>query len=128
MDSGFSHVRSTLGDADSSGISDHQIFESLWHYFFDGEKAVNWLLEEQEKKRKREEKKNGEFGRSLVHIRGRVRVCAYVGVGWARARDEREGDGAWCSASGRVKLGELGSRVGESLPSRFVGPVEAHQP
>ena len=60
MDSGFDHVRSILGDADASSVTDHQIKESLWHYYFDGEKTVAWLLEEKEKERKRIEKKNGE--------------------------------------------------------------------
>lgn len=56
MDSGLDHVRSLLGSAESSGITDKQVKDSLWYYYFDGEKAVGWLLEEKEKEAKRKEK------------------------------------------------------------------------
>jgi len=61
MDSGLDHVRSLLGDAGTSDLTDKQIKDSLWYYYFDAEKTVAWLIEEKEKAAKKAEKKNGEL-------------------------------------------------------------------
>lgn len=79
MDSGFDHVRSILGDEDAADVTDHKIKESLWHYYFDGEKTVAWLLEEKEKAQKKKEKKNGELNLSCLSIRS-VCLCECVRV------------------------------------------------
>lgn len=75
MDSGFDHVRSLLGDFATSDLTDKQIKDSLWYYYFDADKTVAWLLEEKEKAVKKAEKKNG-----------KLRFLSVSFSIWARAR------------------------------------------
>lgn len=64
MESGLQHVRSLLGSSDESGISDKEVKDSLWYYFFDADKTVEWLLAEKDKNAKKG-KKNGKFSFSF---------------------------------------------------------------
>lgn len=42
MMTGLSNAQAVLGP--SSTFSDKEIKDSLWHYYFDVDKAVTWLL------------------------------------------------------------------------------------
>ena len=44
MMAGLEHIRNMIGDEDSSKISDADITDALYHYFFDVEQATAWLL------------------------------------------------------------------------------------
>lgn len=44
MAAGLVNVRAVLGSA--SGVSDKEIKDSLWYYYFDDEKTVSYLLGE----------------------------------------------------------------------------------
>lgn len=46
MNRGLDQVRAILGDENSSGFSDKDIKDTLWHYFFDEEKTIQWALGE----------------------------------------------------------------------------------
>ncbi|KAF8076072.1 hypothetical protein FPV67DRAFT_396363 [Lyophyllum atratum] len=39
---GLEHVRAVLGDEGVSGLSDKDIKDALWEFFFDEEKAIQW--------------------------------------------------------------------------------------
>lgn len=56
MASGLQHVRGLLGSAADSGLSDKEVKDSLWYYFFDAEQTVEWLLAEREKNAKKGKK------------------------------------------------------------------------
>lgn len=44
MMNGLEHIRSMIGDEESSKLSDTDIVEALYHYYFDVEQATAWLL------------------------------------------------------------------------------------
>lgn len=44
MMNGLEHIRNMIGDAEASKLSDEDIAEALYHYFFDVEQATAWLL------------------------------------------------------------------------------------
>ncbi|TBU31998.1 hypothetical protein BD311DRAFT_775557 [Dichomitus squalens] len=50
MMNGLEHVRSIIGDEESSKISDADITDALYHYFFDIEQTTAWLLDEQQRR------------------------------------------------------------------------------
>ncbi|KAI1789022.1 hypothetical protein LXA43DRAFT_601149 [Ganoderma leucocontextum] len=50
MVNGLEHIRSMIGDEESSKLSEADIIEALYHYYFDVEQATAWLLEEQERR------------------------------------------------------------------------------
>ncbi|PCH41328.1 hypothetical protein WOLCODRAFT_137327 [Wolfiporia cocos MD-104 SS10] len=50
-------VRATLGSEDQSGISDHEVKDTLLYYNYAVEQSVNWLLEEQARKNAAKERK-----------------------------------------------------------------------
>lgn len=62
-------VREALGD-DVPGITDKDIQEALWHYFYDVEKSVNYLL--QSRTAKKETTKKKAKGGSLFSHSGEV--------------------------------------------------------
>lgn len=41
---GFEHIREMLGDEKHSLISDKEVKDTLYHYYFDIEKSVAYLL------------------------------------------------------------------------------------
>lgn len=41
---GLEQVRATIGPVEQSGITDLEIKETLYHYYFDIEQSVNWIL------------------------------------------------------------------------------------
>jgi hypothetical protein len=59
-------VREALGD-DVPGITDKDIQEALWHYFYDVEKSVNYLLQSRTAK-KETTKKKAKGGSLLSHL------------------------------------------------------------
>lgn len=71
MTSGLQHVRGLLGSADDSGISDKEVKDSLWYYFFDAEQTVEWLLAEQDKNAKKGKKQ----GQSLFPRSGSLALA-----------------------------------------------------
>jgi hypothetical protein len=44
---GLDAVRATLGSAEQSGFTDDYIKETLYHYYFDVEQTINYILGEQ---------------------------------------------------------------------------------
>lgn len=52
--SGLTAVQSVLGP--SSGITEKEIKDSLWYYYFDTEKTIAYLLDQQHKKSAAKEK------------------------------------------------------------------------
>ncbi|KFX97640.1 hypothetical protein V490_02690 [Pseudogymnoascus sp. VKM F-3557] len=59
-------VREALGD-DVPGITDKDIQEALWHYFYDVEKSVNYLLQSRTAKPQTEKKKKAKGGSLFSH-------------------------------------------------------------
>lgn len=59
-------VREALGD-DVPGITDKDIQEALWHYFYDVEKSVNYLLQSRTAK-KETGKKKAKGGSLFSHL------------------------------------------------------------
>jgi len=73
MASGLQHVRGLLGSAADSGISDKEVKDSLWYYFFDAEQTVEWLLAERDKNVKKG-KKQGQSS-FLPSVAGLALAC-----------------------------------------------------
>ncbi|CAL1701559.1 unnamed protein product [Somion occarium] len=48
--SGLDHIRATVGSQEQSGLSDKEIKDTLYHYFFNVEQSINYLLEAQTRK------------------------------------------------------------------------------
>ncbi|GJJ07398.1 hypothetical protein Clacol_001600 [Clathrus columnatus] len=44
FDMAFAQARSILGSEENSGISDKQIKDTVWEFYFDVEKSIDWLL------------------------------------------------------------------------------------
>lgn len=44
MMNGLEHIRKMLGDEDHSRLTDADIKDALYHYYFDVEQTTNWLL------------------------------------------------------------------------------------
>ncbi|KDQ64951.1 hypothetical protein JAAARDRAFT_243711 [Jaapia argillacea MUCL 33604] len=64
MANGLEHVRVALGSEEESGLDDTVIKETLWHYYFDIEKSVDWLVEEQDRRKAALERRD--YGGSSV--------------------------------------------------------------
>lgn len=92
-------VREALG-GDVPGITDKDIQEALWHYFYDIEKSVNYLL--QSRTAKKETKKKAKGGSLFSH------------------------SGFWGMAA--LRQGELGVGGGgaDSYGSRGASPLSYH--
>ncbi|RDB20476.1 HBS1-like protein [Hypsizygus marmoreus] len=54
---GLEHVRAVLGGEEVSGLSDKDIKDALWEYFFDQEQTIQWALEEQQRRQLARERK-----------------------------------------------------------------------
>ncbi|KAH9045752.1 hypothetical protein EDB85DRAFT_56993 [Lactarius pseudohatsudake] len=59
MEAGLDNVRAVLGPEDQSGFTDSFIRETLWDCYFDIDKTLEWLSEEQERKNAARERKAG---------------------------------------------------------------------
>ncbi|KIN95681.1 hypothetical protein M404DRAFT_299794 [Pisolithus tinctorius Marx 270] len=57
LESGLAHVRAVMGDEATSALDDVVIKDALWESYFDIEKAVGWLYEEQERRIAAQERK-----------------------------------------------------------------------
>ncbi|KAI6122791.1 HBS1 N-terminus-domain-containing protein [Pisolithus croceorrhizus] len=57
LESGLTHVRAVMGDEAISALDDGVIKDALWEHYFDVEKAVAWLYEEQERRIAAKERK-----------------------------------------------------------------------
>jgi hypothetical protein len=44
MTEAMEKVHRVIGEEHESGISDQKVKDTLWYYFFDHEKAIEWLL------------------------------------------------------------------------------------
>ncbi|KAI6151764.1 hypothetical protein BKA82DRAFT_4103114 [Pisolithus tinctorius] len=71
LESGLAHVRAVMGDEATSALDDVVIKDALWESYFDIEKAVGWLYEEQERRIAAQERKA--FPRSKSHWWDRFR-------------------------------------------------------
>jgi len=60
-------VRDALG-GDVPGITDHDIQEALWHYYYDVEKSVNYLLQSRTPKQELSKKKKAKGGSIFLHL------------------------------------------------------------
>ncbi|KAF8845633.1 hypothetical protein BDN67DRAFT_1006911 [Paxillus ammoniavirescens] len=57
MESGYEHIRAILGDEAVSGLDEGFIKDTLWQFYFDIEKSVSWLYDEQERRAAARERK-----------------------------------------------------------------------
>ncbi|KAF8271708.1 hypothetical protein EI94DRAFT_1678947, partial [Lactarius quietus] len=57
LEAGLDNVRTVLGSEERSGFTDSFIRETLWDCYFDVDKTVEWLAEEQERKNAAQERK-----------------------------------------------------------------------
>jgi hypothetical protein len=79
-------VRDALG-GDVPGITDNNIQEALWHYFYDVEKSVNYLLQSRTAKKETSKKKAkggsifSHFGLGEMDLRQDELANAGFGVG-----------------------------------------------
>ncbi|TFY69490.1 hypothetical protein EVJ58_g378 [Rhodofomes roseus] len=55
---GLEQVRVAIGSPEQSGLSDQEVKDALYYYQYDVDKSVNYLLEEQERKRAAQERKD----------------------------------------------------------------------
>ncbi|KAF8897218.1 hypothetical protein BD779DRAFT_359518 [Infundibulicybe gibba] len=58
MISSLEQVRHVIGGEENSGLSDHDLKDVLWNSYFDVEKAVQWAIEEQERRHQVQERKD----------------------------------------------------------------------
>ncbi|RIB04351.1 hypothetical protein C2G38_687198 [Gigaspora rosea] len=56
MEEGKIKVKSIIGQVE--GITDKDIEETLWYYYFDTEKTINWLLDKAHKAQARKQKQS----------------------------------------------------------------------
>lgn len=56
MTNGLNNILTILGAPASSGITEKEIKDSLWYYYFDEEKATGYLVDQQSKKAEKKEK------------------------------------------------------------------------
>ncbi|KAG6833838.1 hypothetical protein H0H87_011772 [Tephrocybe sp. NHM501043] len=54
---GLEEVREVLGDNNISGLSDQDIKDALWEFFFDAEKTIQWAIEEQSRRQMARDRK-----------------------------------------------------------------------
>ncbi|EPT02805.1 hypothetical protein FOMPIDRAFT_114852 [Fomitopsis schrenkii] len=55
---GLEQVRIAIGSPEQSGFSDQEIKDALYYYQYDADKSVNYLIEEQDRKRAAQERKD----------------------------------------------------------------------
>ncbi|KAI0347452.1 hypothetical protein BDW22DRAFT_525378 [Trametopsis cervina] len=70
---GLEQIRAAVGPAEQSGMSDQQIKETLHYYYFDVNESLNWLLEQQGRKRAAEERRDG---KSLPLLPGQEEILS----------------------------------------------------
>ncbi|PSR73485.1 hypothetical protein PHLCEN_2v10777 [Hermanssonia centrifuga] len=54
---GLEQIRATVGSEAESGMTDKDIKDALYHYYFDIQQSLNWLLEEQARKHAAQERR-----------------------------------------------------------------------
>ncbi|KAG6831884.1 hypothetical protein H0H92_007001 [Tricholoma furcatifolium] len=62
---GLEEVRNVLGDESVSGLSDKDLKDALWEFFFDQEQTIQWALEEQSRRQLARERKGPDTGKDL---------------------------------------------------------------
>lgn len=72
-------VRDALGD-DVPGITDKNIQEALWHYYYDVEKTVNYLLQSMTASKDTGKKKKAKGRSTFLHSRSGVMAVRHDGV------------------------------------------------
>ncbi|KAH8999450.1 hypothetical protein EDB92DRAFT_2111445 [Lactarius akahatsu] len=68
IEAGLDNVRAVLGSEDQSGFTDSFIRETLWDCYFDIDKTLEWLSEEQERKNAARERKGEPYFLVLVPL------------------------------------------------------------
>ena len=43
LNNGWEQIRAMMGDEEQSGITDSEIKDTLYHYYFDVQQSLNWL-------------------------------------------------------------------------------------
>ncbi|KAG6850053.1 hypothetical protein H0H93_001869 [Arthromyces matolae] len=61
-------VRQVLGDENVSGLSDREIKDVIWEFFFDVQETIRWALDEQKKKQLARDRKELDFGKDLPPV------------------------------------------------------------
>ncbi|KXN87962.1 HBS1-like protein [Leucoagaricus sp. SymC.cos] len=64
-------VRAVIGSAQTSGISDKELRDCLWHEYYDVQKAVDWALVEQERRHAAQERKEKNDDSALEYWKSR---------------------------------------------------------
>ncbi|KIJ19883.1 hypothetical protein PAXINDRAFT_166094 [Paxillus involutus ATCC 200175] len=60
MESAYEHIRAILGDEAVSGLDEGFIKDTLWQFYFDIEKSISWLYDEQERRAAAKERKDND--------------------------------------------------------------------
>lgn len=68
MADGLIHVRDVVGPEDQSGLSDTKIKDALWEFYFDVEKTIRWCMEEQDRIKAVQERKDTDYDKDLPII------------------------------------------------------------
>ncbi|KAG6866503.1 hypothetical protein C0991_003047 [Blastosporella zonata] len=65
---GLEEVRDVLGDERVSGLSDQDIKDTLWEFFFDLEKTIEWAVEEQNRRQLARDRKELNVSKDLPPV------------------------------------------------------------
>lgn len=84
-------VRDAFGQ-DVPGITDKDIQEALWHYYYDLDKSVNYLL--QKAMPKEEKKKKTKGGSLFSHFMTRIHMGRHAGAAGSQGPNTRDLGGA----------------------------------
>ncbi|KAF8631149.1 hypothetical protein AX15_002495 [Amanita polypyramis BW_CC] len=57
MEAGLEEVRNVIGDDQVSGLSDATLKDALWEYYFDVSRTIQWAIDERERRRVAQERK-----------------------------------------------------------------------
>ncbi|KAG6919272.1 hypothetical protein DXG01_007404 [Tephrocybe rancida] len=65
---GLEQVRQVLGDENVSGLSDKDIRDTLWEFFFDVGKTIEWAVDEQNRRQVARDRKEVDTGKDLPPV------------------------------------------------------------
>ncbi|KAL1732736.1 hypothetical protein EV714DRAFT_270366 [Schizophyllum commune] len=58
MEDGLIQVREVVGSEEQSGLADNKIKDALWEFYFDIDKTIRWCMEEQDRMKAAQERKD----------------------------------------------------------------------
>ncbi|KAF9224315.1 hypothetical protein BS17DRAFT_752266 [Gyrodon lividus] len=109
MESGFEHLRAVLGDEAISGLDDAIIKDTLWQFYFDVEKSISSLYEEQDRRAAAKERK-------VTSPRSKSRW-------WSRFRRKGDDEQEVCRDNDGVPISPEGQLGDFGYPHYPIGPV-----